>query len=216
MKKLLTISVLIVLIFTTISFASNPADLTANYRVFASEFYKIANDGKARFVMFNLPYSKNGNLCIFSLQDGEFRLVELIAAKTFFSWADIALISDISEGKISQTVAFDARWKKLGIGVMFPIDPKKDDVTFGPRLTIEKGTFFITTSLAKNPINFYGISYNSVKGFVPEAAYGDKTFFLKINRGIQTGFGLIIPELRTIFSKQKNTYGFGLGFIPKS
>ncbi len=216
MKSLIFSAILCVLlvVFISNSFSANPADLTVNHRPFVSEFFKVGYDGGPRFAAINLPVGKSASVCVLNWQDkkGDSSFSELYIAKSIVSWLDVALDSTLAGGVPIHNLAFDVRYKMAGLGIVAPLS--FESVAFGPRVSVKNISAFITVPTAKNASNFYGINYK-LFGVSAEGAYGAETFFLRASRAFTTGFGILIPELRTSFSKKENIYGLALGFIPR-
>jgi len=201
-------------VLTTNVFSANPADLTSNHRTFVSEFIKLGCDGGPRFLCFNLPAGKTASICIFNWQNekGDSSLSELYIAKTIVPWFDVTLDTTLAGSTPIHNLAVDIRYKIAGLGIVASLDFKT--VSFGPRLNVKNISTFLTLSTAENATNFYGISYK-IFGITAEGAYGVEKVFFRASKGFPASFGILIPELRTSFSKKKNIIGFALGFIPK-
>jgi len=130
-----------------------------------------------------------------------------------FLWFDMTLDTTLAGSAPIHNLAVDVRYKIAGLGIVAPLS--FDSISFGPRLNVKNLSAFLTLSTAENATNFYGISYK-IFGITAEGAYGAEKVFFRASKGFSTGFGILIPELRTSFSKKENVYGFALGFIPKS
>ncbi len=227
-----------VLGFSSFAWAGNPADLTFLYRFRTGEFFKAAYDGGPRWFSASIPapgntvveldlddFLKTGSqktgffFCFWQNEKNTESLLQARIMRQISANLDIIFNIEISKNKISGDVGIDFRYKRLGLGVITPLDVDNGGIAkFGPRLNLNPiSLYFTTTSKGKGGKFISGIRYSGK--VVIDIAYAsqksNETWFFRASKGIKSSFGTLIPEIRTKFTPEENFYGIGLGFIPK-
>jgi len=215
--KILILILLVAGIASQRAFAGNPADLTDSYRFYEGQFYKLTYDGGPKWAWATLPIDKDVSVSFYNWEDkeGTDRLFQLIVAKRFTPWLDVAFSNEgewvNKEFTTRQKIAVDLHNKNLGMGIIIPMQPE-EEIQVSPRIKINDFVAYATFSEDSDPL--YGLSYCK-KGMRIDVACGKGVTFVRASKCFETKWGTIIPELRTKFTDKENFYGLGIGFCPR-
>ena len=203
-------------------YASNPADITGDYRHCGVPFCKVIGEKSSdleKYIGVGLmPFGKNKeqNISGLVLKAGDFKLgqVGLAMKKGPIDIGAYISYSGVKDFKPQYTLSLDLSGKYGGIGSV--IDLKNpEEAQIGGRLKLKDISAYIKFGI-KQLEPMFGVSYKGPATVDISYKPADKSFQARMSKGFASKYGLVIPELRFKHDEQGNVYGLGIGFIPKS
>lgn len=202
------------------AFADNPADLTSLSRQYPIYYYKLCYDThrnkwaalsiplgkekKTNFLAFAWTDAKNNNQMLYgnlATQLGKFNF----GAEVTQTWDN----KEVFDPQFATTIEFNNG--KVGLSSVVNLNDLRE-TKIGANANFRDFTAYLTTPL-KDLETIFGLTYNGKIRL--DLAYNPETkkYFARLNKGIKTSHGTVLPELRVEFSKDKQFYGVGLGFF---
>ncbi len=203
-------------------FSSNSADLTGDSRQVPIQYYKVCFDvNKDKWIIGSVPFGKQKDNSAYILgwtdAQNDIKLLQgnIATKKGNLNLGLQATKMWLDEGSIPSdfTVSIDLDEKYGGLGSLINLkDLEKTKI--GARANLKDITAYFTTTLRElEPM--FGISYNGKVTLDLTYQPEGETYFARVSKGINTNFGTVIPELRAKYNGDGQSYGIGIGFIPK-
>lgn len=199
--------------------ASNAADLTADYRQVPVQFYKVCFDtNESKWGVASIPFDKNSAYVFgsFNKDNSEKYFEGNIATKR--GPVDLGLrisnnFTEESNNNIGVNADIDVSNKHGGIAALVNFREIEESKA-GIRVNVDELSGYFMSKLNElEPV--FGISYNGKLTLDISYDPNSDEHIVRASKGINTGFGTLISEIRGKYNDDGNFYGAGLSFIPK-
>lgn len=205
------LALLLLSVTTTTVRASNPADVTAEYRTCPIFYSKVAYDAGPWYFLQIAPLGDKSSISYCHWEDELGQAVEdqIVLSRRISCNLDVAVDVEKWQGSDSCTdLMVDIHKGPLGVGVRVPL-LDSGEARVGPRVKFGSFTAYYAAALETHN-KLYGVSYCKKNLQIDLASDCQSITYLRASYWR----GDVVPELRLKFANKETFIGFALAYYP--